>query len=45
MSVPRSGDQAPPGAPPPGAPQPGFALLFTLSMAQFMVVLEGMYRS
>ena len=40
MSVPRSGDQAPPGAPPPGAPQPGFALLLTLSMAQFMVVLD-----
>jgi hypothetical protein len=40
MSIPRSGDQAPPGAPPPGAPQPGFALLLTLSMAQFMVVLD-----
>ena len=39
MSVP-SGDQALPGAPPPGAPQPGFALLLTLSMAQFMVVLD-----
>jgi hypothetical protein len=41
MSVPRSGDQAPPGAPSPGAPQPGFALLLTLSMAQFIVVLDG----
>jgi EmrB/QacA subfamily drug resistance transporter len=40
MSVPRSGDQAPPGAPSPGAPQPGFALLLTLSMAQFIVVLD-----
>ena len=40
MSVPRSGDQAPPGAPPSGAPQPGSALLLTLSMAQFMVVLD-----
>jgi MFS family permease len=40
MSVPRSGDQAPPGASPPAGPQPGFALLLTLSMAQFMVVLD-----
>jgi EmrB/QacA subfamily drug resistance transporter len=40
MSVPRSGDQAPSGAPPSGAPQPGSALLLTLSMAQFMVVLD-----
>jgi EmrB/QacA subfamily drug resistance transporter len=35
VSVSRSGDQAP-----AGAPQAGFALLLTLSMAQFMVVLD-----
>jgi hypothetical protein len=29
---------------PAAAPGPGFALLFSLSMAQFMVVLEIMCR-
>jgi hypothetical protein len=27
------------------APKPGFALLLSLAMAQFMVVLDGMCRS
>src|SRR5262249_53459650 len=35
MSVPRPGDQVP-----PGQPRAGFALLLSLSMAQFMVVLD-----
>src|ERR1700690_3361076 len=41
MSPSRSGDQVPPPVPAPaGAPHVGFALLLTLSMAQFMVVLD-----
>src|SRR5215831_17108078 len=35
MSVPRPGDQVP-----PDQPHAGFALLLSLSMAQFMVVLD-----
>jgi len=39
----RPGDQL--GKAPTGAPRAGFALLLTLSMAQFMVVLDGTFPS